>query len=274
MSHLAIAQTSLRGAQTRGVYYGDEFAYERSLGAICVFTAQRGVFLSSGTNVAGWNCRFQGLASSGINDAIPPLFYADATQDGFSTNTHAIISLPNVATNYTLCIDSIGTALSGRKPFTVISVQNPLNNGPRALWGLGWSSSSNSNGSRIDLRPSSTTATLSQLGWGVDTNSTVITFTRSGANTNRFFSNTVSFDGTSLILYADKLASSAANTGTGNWTFNQFTIGCSRQTNGNHSAATRFQGGVNYICVFTNALSGTTITNALDFINSNRIRWF
>lgn len=268
---ISLLFTSVLNAQE--LYFGDPpFTSEKTtLGLVQLYRATDGISLN-GTNVESW----ADLASSTYHlQQFSPT--NQPTSVLFGTN---MLGTPMKAVYFEankgnaaehLKADNAASMISGvQKPFTVISVVNAQTNQTVTLAAWGWSSATNVNGSRMGMRPSTSTSPTQGFFFKAN-NTNSISAQCNLANkvsTNVWHVFGASFDGSVLTIFSNLSATTNYTLSTSqSTTLDMFTIGGSRHFNitmGNAFttlALAEFR-------VYTNGLTGSQWTNEVNKLNT------
>lgn len=267
------AQTSMQGGSMRGGSMNDARGLPIDNNAYGWWRADRGVVLN-GTNVQSWtDLTANNWAISQYVTTNQPWFIPS-----YTTNNLPAVYFESGANRHLKC-DAVAPAFSGEdKAFSIIALVVGQTNGNSCMpISFGWGSASNANGSKKGIslnRPGSSIVSGTFL--CADTNSAAIagvvyvqSFT--GNVTNRATIYATTYDGQNGMLYNNLVAGTNNFFDTGKITVNQFTLGLARGTNGVAAAGTQgsiWRGSFSEIQIYTNALTGTQITNLVNDINS------
>lgn len=262
------AQTTMTGTTSTGVRVNqDPWAYEKSIGAIFIFDADRGIIYAGGTNVMCWG------EQVGTTRATMPFVnaYISSNMPVASIYGTNLLGQPMKGVNFSgnanvhLEIKSnpaISNALSGiLKPCTIFTVVNAQQIGTASSVSLSWASSTNSGASAFTVRPQR--AANAQSGsWGADTNQSVLTMpdAASGIPTNQWFFNTAVKSGANIFSVGNLVRGTTTSiAGSGEQTLDTISIGNRiRGTGGTYVEHANCY--VNTVIVFTNAFANNTNT--------------
>lgn len=196
---LSQAQTGLTGINVTNVNVNfDPWKYEKSIGAVLIFQADRGLIYGAGTNVQGWT-ELVGSTASTIQFSNAYIQTNQPVASYYGTN---ILGQPMKAVNTSglgnvhleiLSNPTISNIFSGTlKPCTIFTIVNAQGIGTASSVALSWASSTNAGASAFSVRPQRALGAQSGS-WAADTNQgTALSMpdASSGIPTNQWFFNT------------------------------------------------------------------------------------
>jgi hypothetical protein len=261
------------GGSMGGTEKGDVNEYIKKNGAFFVLDAGRGLGLAGQgkTNAYTWVNQVGEGAARQYDPSLMPFWLPD--------NTNSFPSLwftsSDAGTNH-LEYNFLASKVTGKQPFTIYTLASAFtNSNNNYLWNFGWSGSTNTSASRLEIRINNSSATAVGLVMTGDTNSAVPTITRTLPNswsTGTYYYSVVSFDGATANIWVNRLKGSGTLSIPGNFTVDRFQIGCAKRADGNP-----INPGVAYLtlfAMFTNYHDGATVTNILTHFNRNRYKCF
>jgi hypothetical protein len=270
---LLMGQTTFQGVSVNG-RRGYDYNAEKSLGLIAAWNADQGVVLSNSTNVQAWvDATGNGFVFRQDVQAKQPALIKDYTTNHFPVVIFGNdTSLTPVMTNFLYC-DGLAQKFSGTsstKPISfVLLACAQTNNSATSVWGLGWSGATNVSASQIHFKLNSTATTTKTWSYSHDTNSAVANYQKTGGSTTNVFTWSYGiFDG-STIQVGENLSFNAGSTiPNNNVTLDNATLGGLRKAN--NAFLNPWRGGICEFLIFTNGLSGTTITNIVNNYDQRR----
>lgn len=220
---LSQAQTKLQGVNVTNVNVNfDQWKYEKSLGAVFIWQADRGVIFGPGTNVQAWS-----ELSGTLNSTHPfVMAYIQTNQpvvNFYSTNLlgqpmRAINTAGNPNVHLKIISNpTISNMFSGiGKPCTIFTIVNPQQQGTASSVSLSWANSTNSGASRFTARPLRANNDAS-ASWAADTNQSVLTTPDAldAGISNTWFFHTVTKSASSAFSVANLTRGTTLNISTG-----------------------------------------------------------
>lgn len=268
---IATAQTSEQGLTNSGVTIGDGYTYLKNLGVIQVNRADMGVSLGvTSTNVQAWSDLMGNQNNwTQFNTTNQPSLITFGT-NMFGTPVKCLYfgsNSPNLGSH--LRCDSMAPLMTGvDKPFTWIFAGIGNCNGTFTTAAFGWSGATNASGSRMGMKlNNSGTPTQNSFYKACDTNNGAPTFfVAGGTTTNRWFIETVTFDGVNITIWSNLNPAGATPLTQGiKTTLDEYTLGALRNQNGIFSQKGAF--GCAWNLFATNCFTGLQVTNVVQDMN-------
>jgi hypothetical protein len=260
------AQTSIQGGSTMG-HQGTTFdPVLSSYGVLEAWDARYGVTKNVGSsNVSGW---------AGIQGSSHRWSFFSSTNavwvPTFTTNNFPAINFPIGQTNLLRC-DSLATALNTSRGFTVSVLLCAENVGVAMNpFCLGSSASTNNNSPTFRLAPHLATQTSGGVGFTFNTNSNFGNYTTwtGGAATNGYVWITGGFSNQVIFGIQNLLGSQTTLSGGGTFTADRATLGGRLDGFGATDRYTlKWPGLISMVVVATNYLTGSSLTNYVDYLD-------
>lgn len=270
---LLMGQTTFQGVSVNG-RRGYDYSAEKSLGLVAAWNADQGVVLSNSTNVQAWvDATGNGFVWRQDSQVRQPALIKDYTTNHFPVVIFGNdTSLTPVITNFMTC-DNVAPLFSGTsstKPITYISLMcAQTNNSNTCPFSLGNTGATNTSASAIIWKQNAQVATTKVASYAQDTNNNLGNYQFTGGQTTNVFSwGYITFDGTTFQLGENLSFGSSSTIPNNNITLNEATIGGFRRQN--QAFAFPWRGGITEIMIFTNGLSGPTITNLVNTYDRRR----
>jgi hypothetical protein len=257
------AQTQFIGDQINGVS-SEDASYLKKLGLLAAFVADRGVFTNASGKVYGWS----DMSGGGYRFIQNTAANQPAFNGAYTTNGFPSIIFENGGSERMTC-HPIAPFFSGsQKAYTIITLICSQTNGINCMAStLGWSNATNLQASIIALRPNGNTFDTKAHASSWDTNSAIVQVAITSATpTNCFTYATLLNTGSAYSIMDNLRLGTVGTPSNNNRTLDTCTIGCLTRTNLN--TANFWYGGIAAQWYFTNDLSGSTITNVLNKLNS------
>jgi hypothetical protein len=248
----------------------EEYDYEKSLGLVAAYRANKGVILGNTSSVVAW----VDLTGNGYNlhqheITNTPNYYASYSTNNFPAIFFETNNGVTIRTVHMKC-DSLAPLFSGagNKPFSIVGcVNGHFASAGSAAAAFAWTSASNSNASVIGLRPNGSTAAQQGIARTSNTNQVFTTSNLSARGTNVYSIVGGTYDSSGQGRpYANLVSGTLTSFNSGDLTVNTFTVGLSRATNGNY--ANFWRGAITELQIYTNSITGTDMTNVQRRVNA------